>query len=83
MFKAGLVPERLALMDRTARQWGSPRRRAKTCPTSWPRWPRSTASRFPATCQRADMLVTAAPAELGEHTRALADGGEDPATAPA
>ena len=23
MFKAGLVPERLALMDRTARQWGS------------------------------------------------------------
>ena len=32
MFKAGLIPERLALMDRTARQWGSPATPAEDLP---------------------------------------------------
>lgn len=48
MFKAGLVPDRLALMDRTARQWGSTATPGRTWPISWPTYPPSTAFRSPA-----------------------------------
>jgi ferredoxin len=52
MFKAGLVPERLALMDRTARQWGSPATPAEDLPDILAEVAASMAWRFPATCRR-------------------------------
>ena len=77
MFKAGLVPERLALMDRAARQWGStatPGRRPARHPGRGVAAARRGDPLRPA--ERADILVTAAPAELGEHTKALADAAK-------
>jgi Fe-S oxidoreductase len=72
MFKAGLIPERLALMDRTARQWGSPATPAEDLPDILAEVAEEHGVPIPCDLPRADMLVTAAPAELGDHTKALA-----------
>ncbi len=72
LFKAGLIPERLALMDRTARQWGSPATPAEDLPDILAEVAEQYGVPIPCDLERADVLVTAAPAELGDHTKALA-----------
>jgi Fe-S oxidoreductase len=76
MFKAGLVPERLALMDRTARQWGSTATPGEDLPDILADVSAEFGVAIPCDLDRADILVTAAPAELGEHTKALADAAK-------
>lgn len=72
MFKAGLIPERLSLMDRTARQWGSPATPAEDLPDILAEIEAEHGVQIPCNLPQADILVTAAPAELGDHTRSLA-----------
>jgi len=76
MFKAGLVPERLALMDRTARQWGSTATPGDDLPDILAEVSQQHGVQIPCDLERADILVTAAPAELGEHTKSLADAAK-------
>ncbi len=76
MFKAGLVPERLALMDRTARQWGSTATPGEDLPDILAEISAKYGVAIPCDLPQADILVTAAPAELGEHTKALADAAK-------
>lgn len=76
MFQAGLVPERLALMDRTARQWGSTATPGDDLPDILAEAAREHGVDIPCDLPQADILVTAAPAELGEHTKALADAAK-------
>jgi len=73
MYKAGLVPERLALMDRTARQWGSTATPGEDLADILAEVAQEHGVEIPCNLEQADVLVTAAPAELGEHTKALAD----------
>ncbi|MCP5265426.1 MAG: (Fe-S)-binding protein [Burkholderiaceae bacterium] len=73
MFAAGLIPERLALMDRTAQQWGSPATPAEDLPDILADVGQEHGVEIPCDLPQADILVTAAPAELTEHTKALAD----------
>ncbi|PKO62626.1 MAG: (Fe-S)-binding protein [Betaproteobacteria bacterium HGW-Betaproteobacteria-18] len=73
MFKAGLAPDRLALMDRTARQWGSTATPGEDLPDILAEAGREHGVAIPCDLDHADILVTAASAELGEHTKALAD----------
>lgn len=73
MFKAGLVPDRLALMDRAARQWGSTATPGEDLPDILAEAAREHGVEIPCDLPQADILVTAAPAELVEHTKALAD----------
>ena len=72
MFKAGLVPDRLALMDRTAQQWGSTATPGDDLPDILAEAAAEHGVAIPCDLAAADILVTAAPAELGEHTKALA-----------
>jgi Fe-S oxidoreductase len=67
-----LIPERLALMDRTARQWGSPATPAEDLPDILAEVAQEHGVEIPCDLAAADVLVTAAPAELGENTAALA-----------
>ncbi len=76
MFKAGLVPDRLALMDRTARQWGSTATPGEDLPDILAEVSAAHGVAIPCDLDSADILVTAAPAELGEHTKALADAAK-------
>ncbi|MFZ2649043.1 MAG: (Fe-S)-binding protein [Burkholderiaceae bacterium] len=76
MFKAGLVPERLALMDRAARQWGSTATPGEDLPDILAEISAQHGVAIPCDLPQADILVTAAPAELGEHTKALADAAK-------
>lgn len=76
MFKAGLVPERLALMDRAARQWGSTATPGEDLPDILAEAAREHGVEIPCDLDTADILVTAAPAELGELTKALADAAK-------
>ncbi|MDE2417495.1 MAG: (Fe-S)-binding protein [Burkholderiales bacterium] len=76
MFRAGLVPERLALMDRTARQWGSTATPGEDLPDILAEAAKEHGVEIPCDLVAADVLVTAAPAELGEHTKALADAAK-------
>lgn len=76
MYKAGLIPERLALMDRTARQWGSPATPAEDLPDILSEISAEHGVPIPCDLAQADVLVTAAPAELGEHTKAMADAAK-------
>jgi Fe-S oxidoreductase len=76
MFKAGLVPDRLALMDRTARQWGSTATPGEDLPDILAEVSAEHEVAIPCNLEHADVLVTAAPAELGEHTKALADAAK-------
>ena len=73
MFKAGLVPDRLALMDRAARQWGSTATPGEDLPEILAEVSEQYGVPIPCDLERADILVTAAPAELDTHTKALAD----------
>lgn len=73
MFEAGLVPERLALMDRAARQWGSTATPGEDLPDILAEAAQAHGVEIPCDLPQADLLVTAALAELGEHTKALAD----------
>ena len=72
MFKAGLIPERLALMDRAARQWNSTATPGEDLADILDEAGKEHGVAIPCDLEQADMLVTAAPAELGEHTKALA-----------
>ncbi len=72
MFKAGLIPDRLALMDRTARQWGSPATPAEDLPDILAEAGAEHGITIPCDLPHADILVTAAPAELVDHTKSLA-----------
>ena len=72
MFKAGLVPERLALMDRAAQQWGSTATPGEDLPDILQEAAQQHGVAIPCDLPAAEMLVTAAPAELGEHTKSLA-----------
>ncbi|MBX3634126.1 MAG: (Fe-S)-binding protein [Rubrivivax sp.] len=72
MFKAGLVPDRLALMDRAARQWGSTATPGEDLPDILAEAAAEHGVTIPCDLPQADVLVTAAPAELSEHTAALA-----------
>jgi Fe-S oxidoreductase len=72
MFKAGLVPDRLALMDRAARQWGSTATPGEDLPDILAEAAQTHGVTIPCDLPQADILVTVAPAEL-EHTKALAD----------
>lgn len=72
MFKAGLIPDRLALMDRTARRWGSTATPGEDLPDILADIAREHAVAIPLDLPQADILVTVAPAELSEHTRSLA-----------
>ena len=76
MFKAGLLPERLALMDRTARQWGSTATPGEDLPDILAEVSTEHGVVIPCDLTSADILVTAAPAELGEHTKAMADAAK-------
>lgn len=76
MFKAGLVPDRLALMDRAARQWGSTATPGDDLPDILAEAGKAHGVEIPCDLERADILVTAAPAELGENTKALADAAK-------
>ena len=73
MFAAGLIPDRLQLMDRTARAWGSP----ATPADDFADIIRETGEQFGVAMnvdlEKADILLTVAPAELTDHTKALAD----------
>ncbi|MBN8486271.1 MAG: (Fe-S)-binding protein [Burkholderiales bacterium] len=72
MYQAGLIPERLSLMDRTARQWGSPATPAEDLPDILAEIEAEHGVSIPCDLPQADVLVTAAPAELGDHTLSLA-----------
>ncbi|HRI18539.1 MAG TPA: (Fe-S)-binding protein, partial [Burkholderiaceae bacterium] len=72
MFDAGLVPARLALMDRTARQWGSTATPGEDLPDILAEVAAAHGVEIPCDLEQADVLVTAAPAELSEHTKSLA-----------
>ncbi len=76
MFKAGLIPDRLALMDRAAQQWGSTATPGEDLPDILAEVALEHGVAIPCDLARADILVTAAPAELGEHTKALADAAK-------
>jgi len=77
MFKAGLMPERMALMDRTAREWGSTATPGEDLPDILAEVSAEHGGvSIPCNLEHADVLVTAAPAELGEHTKALADAAK-------
>jgi Fe-S oxidoreductase len=73
MFKAGLIPDRLALMDRTAQSWGSPATPAEDLPDILREISEQHGVEIPVDRDKADILVTAAPAELGDYTKAIAD----------
>ena len=76
MFRAGLIPERLALMDRTAKAWSSPATPAEDLPDIVEEIAEEHGVEIPCDLEKADYLVTVAPAELGDHTKALADAAK-------
>lgn len=76
MFDAGLVPDRLALMDRTARQWNSTATPGEDLADILAEAAQVHGVAIPCDLPQAEVLVTAAPAELGEHTKALADAAK-------
>ncbi len=73
MYKAGLVPDRLQLMDRTARAWTSPATPADDFADIIRDAGEEHGVEMRVDLDKADYLVTVAPAELTEHTKALAD----------
>jgi Fe-S oxidoreductase len=73
MYEAGLMPDRLALMDRTARLWNSTATPGEDLADILADAAQAHGVEIPCDLAQADVLVTAAPAELDEHTKALAD----------
>lgn len=73
MFAAGLIPERLELMDRTTKLWGSPATPAEDFADIIREAGEEHGVEMKVDEVHADYLVTVAPAELTEHTKALAD----------
>jgi Fe-S oxidoreductase len=63
-------------MDRTARQWGSTATPGEDLPDILADVAAEHGVEIPCDLPQADVLVTAAPAELGEHTKALADAAK-------
>ena len=76
MFVAGLVPERLALMDRAARQWGSTATPGEDLPDILAEVSERYGVAIPCDLDRADMLVTAARGEPGKRYAGEAAVGE-------
>ena len=76
MFDAGLMPARLALMDRAARQWGSTATPGEDLPDILAEVAEQHGVAIPCDLASADILVTAAPAELSDHTKSLADAAK-------
>ncbi|MGO9392368.1 (Fe-S)-binding protein [Rhodoblastus sp.] len=73
MYKAGLVPDRLELMDRTAKAWGSPATPADDFADIIREAGEENGVPMNIDLPKTDYVVTTAPAELTEHTKALAD----------
>jgi len=76
MFKAGLIPDRLELMDRTTRMWGSPATPAEDFADIVREAGEAHGVPMRVDEPKADYLLTCAPAELTEHTKALADAAK-------
>ncbi len=76
MFKAGLIPDRLQLMDRTARAWGSPATPAEDFADIIHDVGEQYGVKMNVDLDKADYLLTVAPAELTDHTKALADAAK-------
>ena len=73
MFAAGLIPDRLALMDRTTRAWGSPATPAEDFAEILQEIGEEHDVKINIDLPQADVLLTVAPAELTEHQKAIAD----------
>ena len=73
MYKAGLVPDRLELMDRTAKAWGSPASPSEDFADIIRDAGEEHGVPMNVDLPKADYVVTVAPAELTEHTKALSD----------
>lgn len=73
MFMAGLIPDRLQLMDRTTRSWGSPATPAEDFADIVKEAGEQYGVPVCVDEPKADYVVTCAPAELSEHTKALTD----------
>ncbi len=73
MYKAGLVPDRLELMDRTAKAWGSPATPAEDFADIVREAGEANGVPMNVDLPKADYVITVAPAELTEHTKALSD----------
>ncbi len=73
MFKAGLIPDRLELMDRTTKAWGSPATPADDFGDIIKDAGEEHGVPVNVDLPKADYIVTTAPAELNEHTKALTD----------
>ncbi len=76
MFAAGLIPDRLELMDRTTKLWGSPATPAEDFADIIRETGEERGVAMNIDKERADYLVTVAPAELTEHTKALSDAAK-------
>jgi Fe-S oxidoreductase len=76
MFKAGLIPDRLELMDRTTKLWGSPASPAEDFADIIRDAGKDNDVPVKIDEAKADYLLTTAPAELTEHTKALADAAK-------
>ncbi|MGP0105611.1 (Fe-S)-binding protein [Rhodoblastus sp.] len=73
MYKAGLVPDRLELMDRTTKAWGSPASPSEDFADIIRDAGEEHGVPMNVDLPKADYVVTVAPAELTEHTKALSD----------
>lgn len=76
MFAAGLIPDRLELMDRTTKLWGSPATPSEDFADIIREAGKQYGVEMKIDEPKADYLVTVAPAELTEHTKALADAAK-------
>jgi Fe-S oxidoreductase len=76
MYKAGLVPDRLELMDRTAKAWGSPATPADDFADIIREAGEAYGVEMNIDLPQADYLLTVAPAELSDHTKALASAAK-------
>ena len=76
LFKAGLIPDRLQLMDRTARAWGSPATPAEDFADIVREIGQNNGVAINVDLEQADYLVTVAPAELTDHPKAVSDAAK-------
>ena len=76
MYVAGLIPERLELMDRTTKLWGSPATPAEDFADIIRETGEENGVPVNVDLEKADYLITVAPAELSDHTKALTDAAK-------